>query len=440
MKLTDTEKAMLEGEYGKAVSMAMSILIKLGRAYDAEEMIQISQVHVDACSFEPPRLIGTANINDIGIDSLSDGGLEFLEKLANSGAKFSVPTTTNITGRDIKLWQELRITPNYAEISRRREQACLQMGALPTWTCAPYLYGIVPHFGEQIVWGESNAIAFVNSVIGARTARHGDFADILAAITGRIPKIGLHIPENRKGKVLLKIEPSNIIDFGNDSMYFSVLGYLVGSIAQERVPVVDGVPSNITSDQMKGFSAAISMAGPIGLFHLVGVTPEASTYESAFQEEDPEQIVNISWEEVLKTRGNLTTGEGNVDLVVIGCPHASFPEVNQLFKILDGRRVRKGVEFWVHTNRTVHYWLEQTGILDSLKASGIRVTTDSCMLGFPLDNWGFQLMVTNSAKLAHYAPTLGIKAFLGNIGECVEAALNGEVRNYLKSSEHGPRN
>ena len=59
-----------------------------------------------------------------------------------------------------------------------------------------------PTFGEQIAWAESNAIVFANSVIGARTARYGDFIDLAAAMTGRVPYAGLHVDENRRGEVL----------------------------------------------------------------------------------------------------------------------------------------------------------------------------------------------------------------------------------------------
>jgi len=62
-----------------------------------------------------------------------------------------------------------------------------------------------PRFGAQIAWGESNAIVFANSVIGARTNRYGDFVDLCCALTGRIPYYGLHITENRQARILVEI-------------------------------------------------------------------------------------------------------------------------------------------------------------------------------------------------------------------------------------------
>jgi hypothetical protein len=413
VRLTDEEKRMLDGKYGKAVAMAMTILSKLGELYGAEELMPISQVHLDGCSFK----------------AVGEAGLEFTEKMVDYGGKVCVPATTNPISRDMKRWREFRIPPAFAEKSRRLEDACMRLGAVPTWTCAPYLYGIVPRFGQQIAWAESNAINFVNSVIGARTARYGDFADICAAVTGRVPKFSLHLTENRRGEVLLKIKNPRLFDFNDDSTY-PLIGYIVGDMAQGRIPVIEGMPESTTPDHLKGLSAAAASSGNVALFHILGITPEAFTYEAAFQGKQPLLIQEISEEEILKARQSLNTGEGGqVDLVIIGCPHASYSEVEKLVQIMNGKKVRKGVEFWVQTNRTVHRWLEQTGLLDALSASGVKVLEDTCVLNWALDNWQFRLLVTNSGKFAHYAPgIMGSRVVFGGIEKCVEAAVTGEVR------------
>lgn len=415
MKLTDEDNRMLDGQYGKAVAMAMSILTKLGEIYGAEEMMPITQVHIDSTFFQ----------------LLGDAGLEFVARLVNNNAKVRVPTSLNPSARDIKHWQEFRIPADFAEKSQWLEQAYLRMGANPTWTCAPYQNGMIPRFGQQIAWAESNAIAFANSVIGARTARYGDFADMCAAVTGRVPKFGRHLTQNRAGEVLLKLPPGGI-DFEDDSIY-PLIGYIAGSIAQERIPVIEGIPSTVSSDNLKALSAAAASSGAVDLFHVLGVTPEAVTYEDAFQGKKPKEVVTICGEELLKCRENLSTvKEGKVDLVIIGCPHSSFQEVQQLNQLLGGREIAQGVQFWVQTNRVVYHWIKEAGILESLAFSGVKVTTDTCTLNWThdiWDNWGFKLMVTNSGKFAHYSPGLtGLQVVFGNIKKCVDAALRGEVR------------
>ena len=84
-------------------------------------------------------------------------------------------------------------------LARKLMDAYVAMGCEPTWTCAPYQLPERPAPGAHVAWAESNAIVIANSVLGARTDRYGDFIDICAAITGRVPDAGLHRTENRRG-------------------------------------------------------------------------------------------------------------------------------------------------------------------------------------------------------------------------------------------------
>jgi len=412
MILTEAEEKMLEGKSGQAVKMAMRILTRLGDLYGAKEMIEITQAHIDGCCYPTVR----------------EAGLEFAEKLASLGAKVKVPTTLNITARDIERWKEFRISSSFAEKSLRLERAYLKMGAIPTWTCAPYQWGLVPRFGQQIAWAESNAITFVNSVIGARTERYGDFSDVCVAITGRAPQFGLHLSRNRRGKVYIRLRKIKSALLMDDSFY-PVFGYFLGLTVKDCIPVIEGIPREVSIDQLKSLGAAAATSGSVALFHVLGVTPEARTYEEAFQGGKPEKIIDVTFDELSKVRENLSTAKADrVELVAIGCPHYSFAEFQKVIHLLRGRRIHKGLEFWIFTNRTVFSWLKGTNLINLLEASGIRVSTDSCIIHLPLKEWGFKAMMTNSAKFAHYAPsTLGLEVVLGSTEECVKSALSGKV-------------
>ena len=69
-------------------------------------------------------------------------------------------------------------------MARRMMRAYEAMGCAATWTCAPYQAGHRPALGTDVAWGESNAVVFCNSVLGARTNRYGDFLDIACADVG----------------------------------------------------------------------------------------------------------------------------------------------------------------------------------------------------------------------------------------------------------------
>ncbi len=176
----------------------------------------------------------------------------------------------------------MRVPEELLEKSRRLENAYLKMGAIPTWTCAPYQQGLIPSFGEQIAWGESNAIAFVNSVIGARTERYADLTDVCAAITGSVPEMGLHLNENRKAETLFSIQDFPAHAF-NDPRLFPLLGFVFGELAGDRVSAVEGIPQKVSMDKLKTFSAAAASSGAVGLFHIIGVTPEAPDIKTCFR-------------------------------------------------------------------------------------------------------------------------------------------------------------
>src|SRR5262245_52188076 len=265
----------------------MSIVVKMAEVYGAAELIDISQAHIDSTIY------------------LGDATLEFAERLASLGARVAVPTSLNVSGVDECGWKEWAVSPEWAAKAARQMLAYEKMGAVPEWTGAPYQTQMRPAFGQQIAWGESNAIAFANSVIGARTERYPDLLDICCAITGRVPAVGLHVAENRAGQMLLQLidVPPTLQD---DDQFFAVLGHLTGKLAADLVPVIDGVVAKPSEDQLKAFSAAVASSGRVALFHIVGITPEAPTRDAAFQQRSPEQTLEITAADLRAARRELT--------------------------------------------------------------------------------------------------------------------------------------
>lgn len=405
MELTPEERAWLDGRAGEAMRLALSLVARMGELFEAERLLPITQAHVDACLYT------------------NDAGLEFAERLAALDARVRVPTTLNVTARDIRRWQAFRVPPDWAEKSRRLEAAYQTLGCLPTWTCAPYEQGLVPRFGQQVAWGESNAVAYVNTVIGARTNRYADFLDVACAITGRAPAFGLHLDRPRRGQVLVRLDAIPARLRGHPSFY-PVLGYHVGGIAGERVPVLEGIPPTVRSTELKAFCAAGATSGALALAHVVGVTPEAPTREAALQGDAPEETVTVTLAELRRVRERLSPApvEG-VDFVKLGCPHLSLADAVEVAERMAGRRVRSGVEFWISTSRVVAHHLGESGHLEALERAGVRLLTDTCAMTTRIDGWGFTHMLTNSAKQAHYAMASGLEATLASLEACVVQAL-----------------
>jgi predicted aconitase len=308
------------------------------------------------------------------------------------------------------------------------EMAYLKMRATPTWTCAPYQNGIIPRFGEQIAWGESNAIAFANSIIGARTNRYADLMDICAAIIGKVPEFGLHLTENRRAKMLIRLKEITTPMFENEAIY-PLLGYLLGEMAGDQVAAITGIPLNVKIDSLKGFCAAAASSGAVGLFHMVGITPEAQTLEMCLHGNKAKNVYDITPKMIADAEDRLWTMQTDaVDLIVTGCPHYSPSEFIRLAQLIKGEKVHSSAVFWVFTNRSVYAWIKDNGILADLTAAGIMVFTDGCPLQYPKETWHFNAAMTDSAKFANYGfSQRGLETAYGNLENCVETAVRGKI-------------
>ncbi|MEW6624047.1 MAG: aconitase X catalytic domain-containing protein [Bacillota bacterium] len=406
MKLSRYEEDLLAGKEGKGSQLAMEIITRLGDLYGADELIPISKAHIDGCLYA----------------AVGEAGLDFAEKLHCLGARVKVPTSLNATSRDIDDWQEHGVDPEFAHKNTRMERAYLGMGAIPTWTCAPYQAGLIPRFGEQIAWAESNAILYANSVIGARTERYGDYTDICCAITGRVPYFGLHKTDNRAGQVLVDCSNLPVQDAAD---YFAVLGYLIGDLVQDKIPVIRGLPRWITGDHLKAFCAAAASSGAVAFFHMTGITPEAPDEKTAFHGKKPGEQITVTKEMISRTREQLSSAkEGEVDAVLIGCPHASAPEIMQIAAMLEDKKIREDKELWIYTSRAVNHWLTLKGVVPALKARGIKIFKDTCFINTDLRSWNLKTVMTNSAKYAHYIPArTGLKAVFASLEVCIRTMV-----------------
>ena len=405
---------MADGECGPAPALAMSILVRMADVYGATALMDISQAHIDSTIY------------------LGDATLEFAERLASLGARVAVPTSLNVSGVDECGWKDWAVKPEWAAKAARQMLAYERMGAVPMWTCAPYQTHMRPVFGQQIAWGESNAISFANSVIGARTERYPDLLDICCAITGRVPAVGLHLTENRAGQLLLRLDgvPAAL---QQDDQFFAVLGHLVGKLAQESIPVIDGIVVSPAEDQLKAFAAAAASSGRVALFHMVGVTPEAPTLEAAFQGAAGLKActirMDITVDDLRTARKELTTADGReLDMVILGSPHFSLAEFSLLAPLVAGQRVHPRVKFLITSSRLMKERALETGVLDPIVAFGAQITLDTCILASPMLPPEINTLMTNSAKYAYYAPSLlNTRVTFGSLADCVRSAIDGRV-------------
>ena len=409
MALVDErDRELLDGKHGEAARLAMSVLAQMAEISGAPSLIDITSAHIDSCLYH-------GNV-----------GLEFAQRLVDGGARVAVPTTLNVGALDLLHPEHSRADQEWKTSGRRLMDLYVQMGCRPTWTCAPYQMEPRPGFGEQIAWAESNAIVFANSVLGARTDRYGDFIDICAALTGRAPFSGLHVTENRRAGIGFRLAGMDEALLQED-VFYALLGVVVGWRAGSRVPLIEGLPTKTSEDRLKALGAAAASSGSVALFHAVGVTPEAGTYEEATQGREPDEIVDVTPAMIAAARDELVTaGDGDLRAVSIGTPHFSVTEFEDLLPLLDGSRAR--VDFYISTSRAVLREVERRGWLEEVQDAGAQIVVDTCTYVTPIIAHHGGVVMTNSAKWAYYAPgNLGVDVFFGSTKECVRSALLGRI-------------
>ncbi|GGH26069.1 hypothetical protein GCM10007036_33600 [Alsobacter metallidurans] len=411
LTLTPEQQAAAAGEHGRGSAIAMRIVAEAARLMGAPRLIPVASAHIDGALYH------------------GDSGTLFAEALVDGGASVQVEATLNVGALDLVGCSRVRLQPHEREMAKRMMRAYEALGCSPTWTCAPYQAGHRPAVGSDVAWGESNAVVFCNSVLGARTNRYGDFLDIACAIAGVAPDYGLHRPENRRAAVVVDVSGLSPKLRASEA-FWPVFGTWYGLTLGSEIGVVTGLEGLATEDRLKAMGAASASSGGVGLFHVAGVTPEAPDLATACGGADGlaqcKRIV-VTGPMMRAASARLSTAEGDaVDAIAIGSPHLSADEVAELDRLLDGRRV--AVPFYACTGRHVIRAIEADGSRARLERQGITFVADTCVVVTPILERTDGVLMTNSGKFAHYAPgNTGLAVQYGALADCVESAVAGRL-------------
>ncbi|MDT8343254.1 MAG: aconitase X [Thermohalobaculum sp.] len=411
LDLTPDDRAMLGGAFGPGAASAMQILVTYAEAIGAPWLLDIRRAHIDGCLYH------------------GQVSLDFVERLVALEARVRVPTTLNVGSIDLIHPELMRLDAVEQAPARRLMTAHQALGCVPSFTCAPYQTMFRPSFGEQIAWGESNAIVFANSVIGARTNRYGDFIDLCCAVTGRAPAWGLHLPENRLARILFRLT-GFCGDFEPTDTLFVGVGLIVGRLSGDTVPVIEGLPLPRDEDQLKALGAAAASSGAVGLFHAVGITPEAPTLAAATGGRTPATVFAITPDDVAAAVRDLSDvpDGGPLAAVCLGTPHFSHAEWQRLLRLIREIEPAAGIPIYVNTGRETLRRLEAENAFSGLDRARIVPVTDTCTYVTAILERLDGAVMTNSAKWAHYAPgNIGAVVAFGELRDCVLSAASGRV-------------
>lgn len=422
VRLTDDEQAMLDGHKGRATQMAMDLLVRYANALGAERFVDTRNVAGVPGSANPYLQQYYAGQSVGGRDAI----FSFFDLDADELVEVPqalVPTVHLQGGADPAHWQTLGVTVEVFRNYEEREAFAAGHGVGIVKSCTPYLAGTVPARGEHCAWMESSAVIFANSVLGARTNTEGRESTSAAMLTGKIPDWGLHRDEHRVGthRIDVAVPVESVMDWG-------MLGYFVGDMVQERIPVVVGQTSRPEIVRLKHFGAAASSSGGVEMYHIVGVTPEADSVETAFGSGRPVETFTYGAAERRRVYDqlNANASDPDVDYVMLGCPHAALEQLAEAATLLAGKRVSGNCHLWIFTSRAVQREARTLGYTRAIEAAGGVVLTDTCSAFAQALPPGTRVAALDSAKQAHYLPAImGVQAWFGSTRECIQAALTG---------------
>lgn len=404
MKLNQEQQDMLNGKYGEGAAYAMKIQFALGEAFDAPRMVPITRAHVAL--------------------SNQAGDLWFAEKMFKAGARCRIAPTVNpgfclahFTGDCPHPVDEAD-----ADHMRRTDAVYRGLGAVLSYNCTPYIASNVPNFGEICAFSESSATPYVNSVWGARSNRESANSALCAAVTGYVPEYGLLLDENRKGDILVRVEAHMKSDYE-----YHLLG-MMGDKIGEGVPVFVGLPQHIGPEALRNLGAELNTSGAYGMYHIVGVTPEAPTLEAALGGKKPKHEVVITDQDLAEfaQRFSDQTDNGKVDFVMFGCPHFTLKEAMHIARQVEGKTL--AVPMYILVSSDTVEMARRMGIYHVLTEAGAELIPDTCP---DQTCWHYlkgKVGVTESPKCAYYPRRRGIHFVLRSLDECIEAALTGEVK------------
>ena len=423
MRLTDEEQAMFAGDRGPAKAKAMDLLVRYGEALGAERLIETNNV------------AGAFNASTPSVSSLAKKGFDAVYSELNLDSaeiveipRMAVNTCQLITGIDNENWKLQGISEDLVRQQQAGEAFFGQRGINMLATCTPYQVGNVPVKGEHCAWMESSAVVYCNSVLGARTNTEGKESTGAAALTGRIPYWGYHLDENRRGTHRVEVG----CDVG-DIMEWGLLGYWLGELVQENIPVITGNVRQPSMIELKHFGAAAASSGGVEMYHIPGVTPEAPSVEAAFGGNRVHETLHYGSAERRLAYDHLNCAtERAVDFVMLGCPHNAIEQVWLIASLLEGKTISANTQLWVHTPRAIREVADRNGYTKMITDAGGFVMSDTCPAISRHVPAGTRTVATDSAKQAHYLPAItGLPVWFGSVRDCVDAAITGKWNGHL---------
>jgi predicted aconitase len=170
----------------------------------------------------------------------------------------------------------------------------------------------------------------------------------------------------------------------------------------------------------------------MGMFHMVGVTPEAPTLEAALGGNRPADEIVIDERALERVYAGYDLKDRSATLVVFSGPQLSLFELKALAESFGGRKVHRGTQVFVTTSNGVKSAARNLGYLQAIEGAGATVLEGVCF--YILQNLtqmrvanGWTNMISNSAKIVNIIGAHKFNTILRRTRDCVEIACTGKL-------------
>lgn len=397
MDLAEDERSILLGERGETLRKALTAVVRYGELFDADRLVPVSAA---------PHFITSFGAGVIA------PYFEMVDELIAAGLRTPRPFTVDPRPTDPAAvrYGPLEALANRLIYGRQRryegQLARLGLRDRKAFTCTCYLpeVGNIPRRNEVLAWSESSAVAFANSVLGARTNRNSAGIDLLCNLVGKAPLFGLLTEEGRKAGWRVEVTTDRLPDP-------QVLGGAIGARVLDGVPYIIGLERFLGSgapdtarDYLKDMGAAAAASGAVGLFHVEGITPEAIEVGRALLGTSPSSYrVDETELERARSAYPLLWKHPNARprLCLIGCPHLSVEQLRWWAQKVP-QRVQVPTVFCA-APQVVETFRAAGGDCGRLLATGARLASLCPLMYMTNPLCSRKPVITNSNKLRVYS-------------------------------------
>jgi len=420
VQLTSQEQAMLEGKEGRLKQVAMENIVRYAEILGARELCVVTKATVFCGAHNYLKVIDSQDPEEV----FSRMNLLREENIPFDAIDADCYCQSCVSACDLTKYRELGQSEQTFCLNQRYLEIARAAGVILTGSCSPYLTGWLPVKGEHFVTTESGVTIIGNSLWAACGNSDGIEAAFWSAISGRTPKWGNHLAENRGGTHLIHLaaELSSVLDW-------DIMGKVVGSrLPSGAVPVVTGNFAGVDFTRLRHFLTTLAISSNCELCHLVGLTPEAPDLATALRGREPQAELTLTREDMAEVYQHMCDdGCGPVDTVSLGCPHYDIHQIQKVASLLRGKKVHPQVHLQIWTVYPIQCMADLNGYTQVIEEAGGHIYSGTCpgtigeclfeqSASWAVDSLKQSKSIRNLAQTALY---------YGDMEHCLAAAVSG---------------